>query len=98
MLEGADKVEFAGEVVEGVALPEVEDADEEGDEGVLPLARMYGADSSKNDSLKNFRAISLSRYGGKRGWSKCAAVCIAAYLSGGRRRWGIIVTRTGSVA
>ena len=57
VVEGADGVKPVGAVLEGeeVALPEIEGAGEE----LLPLARMYGAHSSKNDSLRNFRAIAI---------------------------------------
>ena len=49
------------EGTEGVAIPEVEGADEEGneDEELPSRARIHGAARRRNESLENFRAISL---------------------------------------
>lgn len=58
MVEGVDGVELDGAVTEGVVLPEVDAADEDEEDALLP-ARMYGAHNSKNDNLRNFGAISL---------------------------------------
>ena len=63
-VEGVDGVELVGAALEGteVAFPNVGDADEEGDDKdgeLLPLAKMHGTASRKNDSLRTFRTIAI---------------------------------------
>lgn len=66
--EGVDGVELVAVVLERteeVALPDVEGADEEGEDEDedASLARMRGAHSSKSDSPRNFRAIGVEESG-----------------------------------